>query len=301
LAVADVLRSRHFIGTGEAGLKTQDEWTISDLMCVCISRQVINGEVVAQGLATPLVAAGYLLAWHTHAPDLYFASAIGQSVCREGASLGLADVEALWLENALNHYSFVQVAIEFLPRIRPKEFFRPAQVDSHGNFNNIAFGNNYRQPRMRLPGSGGIPDVTPILSDIYLYVPRHSKVTFVDKLDFLSGLGHHPKRTKGSGPCYLVTDLGQFDFKDGNMRITHLHPGVALERVLAKTAFELEVSSDIKETKPPSREEMHLLYDVIDPLGIRRLESLSGPKRRDALREALLKELAHRHTVESYL
>lgn len=264
-------------------------------MCVCISRQVKNGEVVAQGIATPLVAAGYLLAWYTHAPDLYFASAVGQSVCREGASLGLASVEALWLENALNHYSFAQVAIDFLPRIRPKEFFRPAQVDSYGNFNNIAFGNNYRQPRMRLPGTGGIPDVTPILSDIYLYVPRHSKVTFVDKLDYLSGLGHHPERTKGSGPRYIVTNLGQFDFTGGRMRITHLHPGVSLERVLVKTGFELEVSSDLEETEPPSQEEIRLLSDVIDPLGIRRLESLSGPKRREALRAALMTELAHSH------
>lgn len=139
--------------------------------------------------------------------------------------------------------------------------------------------------------------MTPILSDIYLYVPRHSKVTFVDKLDYLSGLGHHPKRTKGSGPRYLVTDLGQFDFEGGKMRITHLHPGVALERVVAKTGFELEVSPDLTETEPPSREEIYLLYDVIDPLGIRRLESMSGPKRRDAMRDVLMKELAHSHNV----
>jgi acyl CoA:acetate/3-ketoacid CoA transferase beta subunit len=276
-------------------LNKHSHWTIDDLICVCISRQVINGEIVAQGLATPLVAAGYLLAWHTHAPDLYFASAIGQSVCREGASLGLANVEALWLEKALAHFSFAQVAVDFLPRMRPKEFFRPAQVDQNGNFNNIAFGKNYKQPRMRLPGSGGIPDVTPILSDIYLYVPRHSRVTFVKQIDYLSGLGHHPNRRRGLGPRYLVTDLGQFDFKDERMRVTHLHPGVNLEKVTAKTGFEMEVSSDLCETEPPSKEEIDLLNNVIDPLGIRRLELLSGPKRREALREALKLENAHSH------
>ena len=42
-----------------------------DLLCVCISRQVEDGEILAQGLATPLVAAGYLLAWHTHAPKSF--------------------------------------------------------------------------------------------------------------------------------------------------------------------------------------------------------------------------------------
>ena len=76
----------------------QNDWTIDELICVCIARQVEDGEGLAQGIATPLVAAGYLLAWHTHAPNLYFASAIGQSICREGAPLGIASIEELWLD-----------------------------------------------------------------------------------------------------------------------------------------------------------------------------------------------------------
>ena len=38
------------------------DYSVDELICVCISRQVEDGEIVAQGLATPLVAAGYLLA-----------------------------------------------------------------------------------------------------------------------------------------------------------------------------------------------------------------------------------------------
>jgi acyl CoA:acetate/3-ketoacid CoA transferase beta subunit len=271
---------------------TKDDWTIDELISVCISRQVVDGETVAQGLATPLVAAGYVLAWHTHAPNIFFASAIGQSICQEAAPLALAAVEGLWLDKALNKFGFVQAAADLLPRVRPKEFFRPAQVDQAGNFNNIAFGKDYRRPRMRLPGTGGIPDVTTILSDIYLYVPRHSRVTFVPELDYLSGMGHHPARKRGAGPQYLITDLGQFDFADGKMRITHIHPGVSMDRVRAKTGFELEIATQIEETEPPSVEEVRLLREVIDPLGIRKLELLSGPKRREALRASLEKEAA---------
>lgn len=270
-------------------------WTIDELICVCIARQVQDGEAVAQGLATPLVAAGYLLAWHTHAPNLYFASAIGQSICREGAPLGLATVEALWLDRAMKTYGFVTVAAELLPSMRPKEFFRPGQVDPHGNFNNIAFGKDYRRPRLRLPGTGGIPDITNVLNDIYLYVPRHTRVTFVKELDFLSGMGHHPARQKGSGPRYLISNLGQFDFDSGRMRITHLHPGVSFEQVKVKTGFDLDVSPQLSTTEPPTKEEVDLLREVIDPLGIRRLELLSGPKRRRFLRAALEKEISHRH------
>lgn len=270
-------------------------WTIDELICVCIARQVQDGEAVAQGLATPLVAAGYLLAWHTHAPNLYFASAIGQSICREGAPLGLATVEALWLDRAMKTYGFVTVAAELLPSMRPKEFFRPGQVDPHGNFNNIAFGKDYRRPRLRLPGTGGIPDITNMLNDIYLYVPRHTRVTFVKELDFLSGMGHHPARQRGSGPRYLISNLGQFDFNSGRMRITHLHPGVSLEQVQVKTGFDLDVSPQLSTTEPPTKKEVDLLREVIDPLRIRRLELLSGPKRRRFLRSALEQEIAHSH------
>jgi acyl CoA:acetate/3-ketoacid CoA transferase beta subunit len=268
-------------------------WSIDELMCTCIARQVQDGDILAQGLATPLVAAGYLLAWHTHAPNATFASAIGQTVCREGAPLGLATVESLWLDLAMASFGFVMVAADLLPRVQPKEFFRPGQVDPLGNFNNIAFGKDYLHPRLRMPGSGGIPDVSVFMLNTYLYVPRHSRVTFVEQVDFVSGLGHVSHRTRAGGPRYLVTDLGQFDFEGGRMRSISLHPGVTPDRVQAKTGFALEMAPNIRETVPPDAGEIELLRNVIDPLGIRRLEFLSGPKRRQMLRAILLEEGAH--------
>ena len=70
-------------------------------------------------------------------------------------------------------------AWEMLPCVRPKEYFRPGQVDAVGRFNNVAIGRDLRRPRLRLPGSGGIPDVTTVFTDIHLYVPRHSLAVFV--------------------------------------------------------------------------------------------------------------------------
>lgn len=264
--------------------------TSDEIMVTCMARQLKDDELVVQGLATPLVTAAFLLARRTHAPRLYFASAIGQSLCREPAPLGLADIEALWLKRALISVGFARVATEILPTLHPKEFFRPAQVDAHGNFNNIAFGKNYRRPRMRLPGSGGIPDVSLSSANMYLYVPRHSRLTFVERLDFRSGLGHTPERTHGSGPVYLVSDVGQFDFADGHMRLVSWHPGNTPERIQKLTRFPLPVAPDARETPLPDPETLALLREEIDPLGIRRLEMLSGAARREALREILQKE-----------
>jgi hypothetical protein len=202
----------------------------------------------------------------------------------------LSRVESLWLDRSMLNVGFVRAAADVLPNLRPKEFFRPAQIDPYGNFNNIAFGEDYRRPRLRLPGSGGIPDVTTFISDIHLYVPRHSRLTFVPQLDFLSGMGHNPARRHGAGPVYLITDLGQFDFANGRLRLTSYHPGVTPERVQARTGFELELSPGLCETPPPTGEELRLLREEIDPLGIRRLESMSGAARRQLLHEILAAE-----------
>jgi glutaconate CoA-transferase, subunit B len=266
------------------------DYSADEMMVVCMARQIRDGELVAQGLATPLVGAAYLLARHTHAPHLYFASAIGQSVCRRPAPLGLSRVESLWLDRSLTSVGFVRAAADVLPRLKPKEFFRPGQVDQAGNFNNIAFGKNYRKPRLRLPGTGGIPDVTTYEDEVYLYVTRHSRVTFVPRLDFISGLGHSPLRTRGSGPRYLVTDLGQFDFANQRMRLISYHEGQTPERIQSHTGFELEIAPEVGPTPPPTDEELRLLREEIDPLNIRRLELLGGAERRELLREILKQE-----------
>lgn len=264
-----------------------DSFSIDDVMSVCIAHQMVDGELVAQGLATPLVMAGVLLAKLTHAPNLRFASAIGQSLCEDWAPLGLARIEDLWLGKALIGDGFIQAATEVLPYYAPKEFFRPAQVNPYGSFNNIAI----KKPFMRLPGVGGIPDVTSFSPRVYLYVPRHSKATFVETLDHVSGLGHdRPHQAGGAGPVYLVSDLGQFDWAEGRMRITSLHPGVTLEQVQRKTGFELSVAPTLAESPTPNTETLRLLREEIDPLNIRKLETLGGQARKDLLREILAKE-----------
>ena len=254
-----------------------------EYMVVCMARQVRDGELLAQGIATPLVAAAYLLARRTHAPNIYFSSAIGQGICRHPAPLSLGQIEQLWLNRSLVNVGFARAVTEVLPNLKPLEFFRPAQIDPYGNFNNIAIGKDFHHPRLRLPGTGGIPDVTTYLDDIMLYVPRHSRVTFVPQLDFCAGLGHNSARKYGHGPRYLVTDLGQFDFFNGRMRIISYHPGTTIEKIQAHTGFTLEISPEVVETQPPSDDEINLLRNEIDPLNIRQLETLSGPSRREQL------------------
>ncbi|MBL7182863.1 MAG: ketoacid-CoA transferase [Anaerolineae bacterium] len=278
--------------------QTADDYTTDELICACIARQIEDGEAVAQGIATPLVAAGYILAKLTHAPSITFTSAIGNAVCSHWRLLSLSHIEETWLGRALRLLSFAEISCELLPTLQPKEFFRPAQIDAYGNFNNVVIG-DYYQPHLRLPGCGGIADVTNFSRRIYLYVPRHERRVFVEKLDFRSGVGHlagesqEERRERGitsPGPRYLVSDLGQFDFANGRLRLVSYHPGVTAEEVQAKTGFPLEIAPDLAETSPPTEEEVRLLREEIDPLGVRKLECLTSQARRLALWEIIERE-----------
>jgi len=74
------------------------------------------------------------------------------------------------------------------------------------------------------------------------------------------------------------------------MRLTSLHPGVKLEQLQARTGFDLEITPDLGESPAPTSEELRLLREEIDPLGIRRLESLSGAERRLLLHQIMAQE-----------
>ena len=270
--------------------RSVNEFSVDELISVCIARQVMDGDVLAQGINTPLVLAGFILAKCTQAPNVHFACAIGQSLCQEWAPLSVSRVEDRWLDKSLLNVGFATAAADLLPGYKPMEFFRPAQIDAAGNTNNIAIGADRRRPRLRLPGSGGIPDVSPEERPLHFYVPRHSRVTFVQSCDVISGVGHAPWRKPGSGPRYLVSDLGQFDWCEGRMRLTSWHPGVDVVRIRRKTGFELLIAPDACETEAPSGEELRLLREEIDPLGVRKLETLAGGARKDHLRSILQAE-----------
>jgi glutaconate CoA-transferase subunit B len=240
--------------------------------------------------------AGFFLAKMTHAPNLLFASAIGMALTTHWSPLAISAVERGLQDHILIAPSFAQLVCEILPTLQFKEFLRPAQIDAQGNTNNVAIG-NYHHPRVRLPGSGGIPDVTSFSANTYLYNPRHGRASFVEKLDFISGVGVGPEEERrrlgivSPGPRALLTDLGVFDFEGGRMRLLSYHPGTTIERIQARTGFPIAIASDVHETPPPSEEEVRLLREVIDPLGVRKLETLGGADRWALLREIAQKEL----------
>jgi hypothetical protein len=68
------------------------------------------------------------------------------------------------------------------------------------------------------------------------------------------------------------------------MRLVSYHPGGSIDLIQKNTGFPIEFAPDVMETPSPSAEEISLLRHEIDPMGIRKLETLGGAARKDLLR-----------------
>lgn len=252
-----------------------------ELLVSAMAREIRPGDLVVQGIATPLVLSAFLLARHRHAPDLQFLYTSGCTVSQHVGPVRLCGIEELTVRGCLRALSSPAFHGEFAAGLRAKEFLRPAQVDGTGRTNNVVIGPHAR-PRVRLPGCGGIADVTTFNPNLYLYVPRHDPRTLVERVDFVSGSGEHVRA--------LFTNLCIFRFSGGQAVLQSLHPGVSLAEVQARTGFAFAVPAAVPETPAPDPEELRLLREAVDPLGVRRLEFAGGPQRLALLRELVARE-----------
>ena len=101
----------------------------------------------------------------------------------------------------------------------------------------------------------------------------HGARAFVEKLDFLTSLGHGPtgreRRSLGvrtAGPVLIVTDLCTLlpDPETNEFRVASLHPGASVEQVREHTGWPVGFADRIEETTPPTNEELHTLRDLLE-------------------------------------
>ena len=145
------------------------------------------------------------------------------------------------------------------------------QLDRFGNQNISALG-PHEQPKVQLIGSRGAPGNTVNHATSY-WVPNHSTRVFVDKVDFVSGVGND---RGASGIKRIVTNLGVLDFgtADRSARLLTVHPSHTVDDVVAATGFALDVSS-ATESRAPTDEELKLIREVLDPGRLRDTEVMA--------------------------
>ena len=222
-------------------------YTTDEMMAVEASRLLADGVVCFVGIGLPSTAAN--LARRTHAPDcvlIYESGTIGAKPAELPLSIGdgeLADTAdsvvsvpemfAYWLQGG-------RIDVGFLGA---------AQIDRHGNLNSTVIG-DYDRPKVRLPGGGGAPEIATGVKDVFVML-RQTPRAFVEKLDFTTSVGDNVR--------VVVTDLGTLEPVDGELTLTHVHPGVSAGEVRAATGWDLRVSDELAISPAPTQDELEAL------------------------------------------
>ena len=262
----------------------------TDQMVATMAHLIEDGDFLAEGIGTFLPTAAYMLAKHTHAPHCTSLCPNGNSLVTGTRTLTLGHDEFETVPRAAMWLDYMQINLMYMPAIflagRPRwtEFMRPAQIDPMGATNNVCIGPHER-PRVRLPGSAGIPDASTAAERFYYYAPRHTRQLFVPTLDFCSGAGHPGGPTGNPRQVTVVTNLAVLaSGPSGRLRVERLHPGVTRAEVDEHTGFALDWAAEPATSTPPTADELDLLDRTIDPRGLRFLEALTGSARRERLR-----------------
>ena len=242
-------------------------YTASEMMTIAAARALTGDDICFVGIGLPSAACN--LARLTHAPGLTLVYESG-TLETKPAVLPLSIGDGELCETALTTVSVPEMFQYWLQGGRISVgFLGGAQVDRFGNLNSTVIG-DYAAPKVRLPGSGGATEIATSCRRIYI-VMRHGPRAFVEKLDFMTSLGHgatgRERRALGiatEGPALIVTDLCAMrpDPKTNEFEVVSLHPGIARAEVREKTGWPIRFATRVDETPAPTSDELHALRDL---------------------------------------
>jgi hypothetical protein len=83
-----------------------------------------------------------------------------------------------------------------------------------------------------------------------------------------------PSATRFHEIRVVVSNQAVLDFAtpDHSMRIRSVHPGVAVDDVVANTGFPLVVPDDVPTTRLPTAQDLQIIREVLDPANLRNAE-----------------------------
>jgi glutaconate CoA-transferase subunit B len=238
--------------------------TPTELMTVAAARLLDDSDVCFVGIGLPSAACN--LARLTHAPGvtlIYESGTIGARPTTLPLSIGDGEL----CETALTTVPVPEFFRYWLQGGRVTVgFLGAAQIDRFANLNTTVVG-DYARPAVRLPGSGGAPDMAAACDELVVMMP-HTRRGFVDRLDFVTTLGHgrggddrarRGFRTKG--PTHVISDLCVLEPDPGTKElvVSSMHPGVTEAMVREACGWPVRFAPHVAETAPATPHELDVL------------------------------------------
>lgn len=281
------------------GLPAPATATIDEIMAVRISRLLDNESFASAGAVSPLGNVAFRLAKATHAPDIFIGTFSCGHVDVAAGTMTLSLLEAMDAGSAISHNGGDDTySTYYQPGTVTHEIIGAAQIDARGRTNNLEL-TKPSGGKLRLPGQGGMSDVANMHQNYVVYVPRHGKASLVDSVEMVSSargliaaaerkaVGYRP------GDIYLVTNLCVFRYQEAAAQfvVVETMPGATRDTITSETGFKVIFADDCVEMVAPTTDELRILREEIDPLGIRRLEFVGARDRGALLDEILERDL----------
>ena len=242
------------------------------LVCVA-SRLLEDNSIVFVGTGVPMAAT--MLAQRLHCPHVIAIFEAG-GVAPQLPGLPISVGDSRTSHKAIMATTMNDVMETCQRGMVDYTFLGGAQVDMYGNLNSTMIGDDYQEPKVRLPGSGGANDLGSLCWRTIVVTPM-DKRRFVEKVNFITTPGYLSGNGAmeaaglpiGTGPYKVVTNLAILGYDEDTcrMRIESLHPGVSEEEVQDNCAFDLLVARHLDITPPPTAEELRVLREEVDPDG----------------------------------
>ncbi|MGI8960878.1 MAG: CoA-transferase subunit beta [Bryobacteraceae bacterium] len=225
------------------------------MMTIAAARTLTNGCVCFVGIGKPSAAAN--LARVTHAPEVVLVYESGTIAAKPNLlPLSIGDGELA--ETADTVVSVPEIFRYWLQAGRiDVGFLGAAQIDKFGNINTTAIGGSYGNPRVRLPGAGGAPEIAAAAKRVCIML-KQERSSFVETLDFVTTCNRHtPALT-------VITDLATLrpDSRTGELMLSALNPGVVVDQVRDATGWNLKVNRKLNQTPEPTLAELEALREL---------------------------------------
>jgi len=256
-------------------------YTASEMMSITAARELGDDMTCFVGIGLPSEAAN--LARLTHAPDIVLIYESGTIQARPDVlPLSIGDGELC--ESSLTTVDVPEMFRYWLQGGHVDlGFLGTAQIDKYGNLNTTVIAKDramqgqadfgvqaYADPKVRLPGGGGAPEIATAAKQTLVMV-KQSPRTFVEHVDFVTSLGfgrsgkdRDDKSHIGQGPTKVITDLCvmQPDSDSNELTVVSLHPGISREQVQQATGWSIEFAENLSETALPTEKELSVLRQL---------------------------------------
>jgi len=236
----------------------------ADIMIKAMANEISDGDIFLHGLASPLPALAMHLAKLTHAPNMVYINvtdALNPDPNEYRLCISSADPR---------HFTGSIGIIELLESFDLAAkgeltgmFLGGAQIDLNGNINLTCIG-NYDSPKVKLPGGAATAYLTPLVKKLVIWTANHSKRVFVEKVDFVTGIGYEEGKEKD---VTIITNLAVLKATKDGLVLKSVHPDVSIDEVIQNMSFK-PIVDEVTVTPTPSKEELEIIQKL-DPNNVR--------------------------------